>query len=204
MTVFVPEDLPTRPESRTPLVQGMLFRIGAVLVLGIAGGLVWLWGTPLTSYVITEEGTATTTERGLALGASPVAAFTIIALVLGIIAALMLWGPSRRQGWVTVPITLGSVLVAEAIMWGIGSFFGPGPLDPRILAGEPGDTLSAELALTTPVPLAAGLFGASVVLMTLASLTPDPETAIEGRATPDESADDRWAPRPDPDADTAP
>ena len=84
MTAFVPEDLPTRPEPRTPLVQGMLFRIGAVLVLGIAGGLAWLWGTPLTSYVITEEGTATTTERGLALGASPVAAFTIIALVLGI------------------------------------------------------------------------------------------------------------------------
>lgn len=194
MTVFVPEDVPARPEPRTPLVQRMVFRIGIVLVLGIIGGLVWLWGTPLTSYVITEDGTATTTERGLALGASPVAVFTLIALVLGITAALVLWGPGRRRGWVTVPITLASVLVAEIIMWGFGTLLGPGPLDPRILAGRPGDTISAELALTTPVPLVAGLFGASVVLMTLASLTPDPEADTEGGVSADAPADERWAP----------
>lgn len=182
-TVFVPTEPATpRPARR---VDSVWFWTLLVVASGAVGGVVWTLATPLPQYVVNSDGSASTTERGLALGSAALVVFSGIALVLGCTAGAVLWRVARR--WPIVPWTWATVLVAELAMFAVGALLGPGPLDPRIIAGAAGDVLPAELALGSVVPFAVGVFGAALIQLTLASTTPEPDDADEPEV------DHRWA-----------
>ncbi len=187
-TVFVPEETPKEEGvGSAKLIDRAWFWSLIVLALGVVGGVVWALATPLAQYEITPEQTATTTERGLALGPSPLVVFSVIVLVLGIVAGVLLWRPLRGRGAVAVLWNLLTVATAEGVVWGVGRLLGPGDLDARILAGQPGEVIPADLALGTPVPFVVGLMSVALVTMSLAAFSPDPEDSGEA------PVDERWA-----------
>lgn len=169
------------------LVFGLPGAATAVLLVGVIAGLIWTFATPLTEYTVTPEGTATTTEWGLSQSAAPVVWFSILALILGVVAGMVLWLPGRRLRWAVIPVTLAVAFVAEMALWAVGELFGPGPLHPRIIASAPGTVLPQQLTLDTWVPLLMAPLGAAVVQAGLACFGPDPDPPRESEV------DERWA-----------
>lgn len=157
--------------------------------LAVIGGVVWGLATPLADYTVNDDGSLSTTQLGMFRSVAPVVWFSIIALILGVVIAELLWPVLRGLGAVCVALVIAAVVVAEGIVWGIGTLVGPGPLDPRALAAAPGAVLPDELALATPVPLAIGPFAASLMLLLVSCLGRDPDEASAA-----EEPDERWAP----------
>jgi hypothetical protein len=145
------------------------------LTIGIVAGVLWAGIVELPGYTITENGTATTTERQLteffAADAWYCAVGFFIAIGLGIVA----WRWFGRLGWPVVMVAIIGSLAAALVCWYVGNTLGPGDFEPRLAAAKPGDFVPIELTLRSPVALIVWAFGAIIPVLLRSSLGPDEE-----------------------------
>lgn len=139
--------------SGVPGVRRVVLWSVGMLVLGAAGGLLWLW--------LAEPAVWEVTERGIVLteGASQ-SQFAVVVMFVGLGAGLcFVWGwvaghALRELGWVLVPVFAGVSGVAAVIAWQVGVVLGPtDPRDIRTMAGlSLGDRLPAPHDIDAVAP----------------------------------------------------
>ncbi|MFG3493626.1 DUF2567 domain-containing protein [Streptomyces sp. NPDC047928] len=149
--------------------QGALVT-GAVALLGVALGLLWLWLAPRIPLV--SDGRAVfleNTEGEGAVGADGV--FTLIALVCGAVSAAAVFLLRRHGGiGVVLGLALGGLL-GSVIGWGIGTLLGPThDVVAHARAVGEGVTFEAPLELNAYGALLAWPVAAMVVHLALTAL----------------------------------
>ncbi len=179
----VPEDQAAQPVRRGREVLAWLAGFaGLVVVVGALAGAFWWLVVDLPAYVVNENFTATTTERGLTQVFGSDAWFSGIALVVGAGLGIVAWRWFGQLGWVvSVIASLGSV-IAGLVCWWTGTTLGPGSFDTRLAAAQPGDVVPVELSLHAPVALLIWVFAAVTPILLRVSLGPDPEETSPRRA----------------------
>ncbi len=166
--------------------RGGLFLVLA-LGLGAAGGVLWERLVVLPTYTIASDGSAATTERGLAAFIGGDATFVIIGAVAGVILGVTAWRRFRSVGWTLVLLVLVAALVAALTCWFVGYRLGPGEFAPRLAAAQPGDVVPIELTLRARVSLLTWPFFAIIPVLLGSSLGRDDEDPqpLFGRRRPE-------------------
>ena len=136
--------------SRVPGVTRVVLWSVGMLVLGAAGGLVWLWLAEPAVWQVTERGIILTEDAARGQ-------FAVVVMFVGLGAGLcFVWGwiagrALRELGWVLVPVFAGVAGVAAVIAWQVGVAFGP--THPRDVADPSlGDRLQAPLEIDAVAP----------------------------------------------------
>jgi hypothetical protein len=121
-----------------------------MLVLGAAGGLLWLWLAEPAEWEVTTAGIVLTEDAARGQ-------FGVVVMFVGLGAALCLvWGwaagrAMRDVGWTLVPVFAGVAGVAAVIAWQVGVALGP--THPRDVADPSlGDRLPAPLEIDSVAP----------------------------------------------------
>ena len=126
-----------------------LWSVG-MLVLGVVGGLVWLWLAEPAEWEVTAQGIILTEEAAQGQFRVIVTFVTIGAVVCscwGVVAGHAL----RDVGWVLVPVFAGVAGLASVIAWQVGVALGP--VHPRDVTDPSlGDRLPAPLEIDTVAP----------------------------------------------------
>jgi len=136
--------------SRLPTLQRTAISVVAMLLLGVGGGLVWLW---LASPAEWDVG-----ENGITMGESAargqfgvVVAFVIVGAVTSFVWATVSTLFLRDLGWLFTPVVIVVSLAAAVIAWRIGVQLGPE--DPATVTGAAvGDKLPSKLAVDGLTP----------------------------------------------------
>lgn len=127
----------------------VLWSVG-MLVLGVVGGLVWLWLAEPAEWEVTARG-ITLTEASARGQFGVVVTFVSIGAV-----TCFCWGWAaghmlRELGWVLVPVFASVAGLASLIAWRMGVALGP--TDPRDVADPSlGDRLLAPLEIDAVAP----------------------------------------------------
>jgi len=145
------------------------------VLIGIGAGVLWERITDLPGYTVAQNGTATTTERGLAGFISGDASFAAIGFFVSIGLGIVAWKWFGRLGWPVVIVAIAGPICAALVCWWVGYKLGPGDFDPRLAAARPGDFVPITLRVRTPVALLVWTFGALIPVLLRASLGRDPE-----------------------------
>ncbi|GGL54805.1 hypothetical protein GCM10011575_11470 [Microlunatus endophyticus] len=145
------------------------------VLIGIGAGVLWERITDLPGYTVAQNGTATTTERGLAGFISGDASFAAIGFFVSIGLGIIAWKWFGRLGWPVVIVAIVGPICAALVCWWVGYKLGPGDFDPRLAAARPGDFVPITLTVRTPVALLVWTFGALIPVLLRASLGRDPE-----------------------------
>ena len=127
----------------------VLWSVG-MLVLGVLGGLVWLWLADPAEWEVTARG-ITLTEEAARGQFGVVVTFVSIGAVTcfgwGGVAGHVL----RELGWVLVPVFATVAVLASLIAWRVGVALGP--TDPRdVIDPSLGDRLPAPLEIDAVAP----------------------------------------------------
>lgn len=190
-TLPVVEAAPRVPVRTRPTKQPLALWLGVLGVVTVLGGalagVLWKLVVPLTTYAVSSDGGAVTTERGLTNYIAGDAWFSAIGLVLGVGLGLLVWRWFAGLGWPMVVIGVGGAVVMALACWQAGWWLGPGPFEPRLAAAQPGQVLPIELTVRAPAALLVWPFGTAFTTMVLSSLLRDPEEGA--RATPRPSED---------------
>jgi len=127
----------------------VLWSVG-MLVLGVVGGLVWLWLAEPAEWEVTARGITLTEEAARGQ-------FAVVVTFVGIGAVTCFcWGwvaghVLRELGWVLVPVFAIVAGLASLIAWWLGVALGP--TDPRDVADPSlGDRLPAPLEIDAVAP----------------------------------------------------
>ena len=127
----------------------VLWSVG-MLVLGAAGGLLWLWLAEPAEWEVTAQGIVLTEEAARGQ-------FAVVVMFVGLGAVLcFVWGWAagralREVGWMLVPVFAGVAGVAAVITWQVGVALGP--THPRdVVDPSLGDRLPAPLEIDAVAP----------------------------------------------------
>jgi hypothetical protein len=122
----------------------------ATAASGIPAAFVWWALARPSQWLATERGLVLT--EGNATGRFQVVAmFTLVGLVLGLVAGVLVQLATRPSHWRTVVGLAAAALAAALICWRLGVWLGPPP--PQEATGlDVGDTVAAPLAVDTVVP----------------------------------------------------
>ncbi len=136
--------------SGAPGVRRVVLWSVGMLVLGAAGGLLWLWLAEPAEWQVTERGIILTEDAARGQ-------FAVVVTFVGLGAGLcFVWGllagrALRELGWVLVPIFAGVAGVAAVIAWRVGVALGP--THPRdVVDPSLGDRLPAPLDIDAVAP----------------------------------------------------
>ncbi|MGH3475010.1 MAG: hypothetical protein ACRDOT_08885 [Aeromicrobium sp.] len=136
--------------SRVPGTRRVVLWCAAMLVLGAAGGLLWLWLGEPAEWQVTERGIVLTEDAARGQ-------FAVVVLFVGIGAGLcFVWGWAaghalREAGWMLVPVFAAVAGTAAVIAWRVGAALGP--THPRDVADPSlGDRLQAPLEIDAVAP----------------------------------------------------
>jgi hypothetical protein len=143
--------------------------------VGCAAGLGWQRAVDLPGYLVAADRSASTSERGLTRFISGDAWFVAIGLVLGAMLGALAWWLLRGLGWPVVVVAVLAASLAAVACWSVGYYLGPGPLEPRLAAAQPGDVVPIELSLQAPSALLVWPFAATLPLLLASSLGRDEE-----------------------------
>jgi hypothetical protein len=179
--VSQPASAPPASSSAPPRPSTLRFavRLGCLsalaLGLGAAAGVAW-WGivTPPV-YHVSNDGGASTTERGLAGYIGGDAWFVALGLVVGVGLGWLAWRRFHSIGWPIVPVVLVLAVAAGLVCWFVGYHLGPGDFTKRLAAAKPGDIVPIELTLRTRAALLTWPFFAVVPVLLGSSLGRDDE-----------------------------
>lgn len=153
----------SRPQQAPILLGAVLILVSAVL--GGLAAAVWHGVATLPTYHVADDGSASTTERGLTQMISTDSTYGLIGLVVGAICALAAWWLFSRRGSVVVLIAGLASLVAALVCWWIGVLIGPGSFATRIAGAKPGDDVQVDFHLHTWTPILLWIAGAMVALL---------------------------------------
>lgn len=156
------------------VVRLACFVLGS-LGLGAAAGLVWESVVDLPTYVVTGDGGATTTERGLSEFLAGDAWFCVIGLVLFLALGTLAWRWFSGLGWSLVPLVVITAMAAALLCWWVGYDLGPGEFPPRLAAAKPDDIVPIELTLRARASLLTWPFFAVIPVLLGSSLGRDDE-----------------------------
>lgn len=145
------------------------------LGLGALAGVVWWAVVDLPTYLVGEDGGASTSERGLTEFFGGDAWFCAIGVVVGSLLGVLGWRRFRNLGWPSVPVVALVTLAAAAVCWFVGFRLGPGEFNPRLAAANPGDLVPIELTLRARASLLIWPFVAVIPVLLGSSLGPDDE-----------------------------
>ena len=148
-------------------VMKLWVSVVAMLLLGVAVGLVWQWQAEPAEWLVRSDGSIVLTE----VAARDQFGVIVVFVIAGAIASLI-WGFAttlalRELGWRLTPFVILTTVVAAVVAWQVGMALGPeGPqaaVDPSV-----GDLLPSKLEIDSIPPfLAWPLFGMlGVVLST--------------------------------------
>ncbi len=129
--------------------------IATLVVLGVAGAIVWVQAAEPAAFVVTQRG-AVLSEEAASEQFGVVVAFVVIgvvsSLLVGAVAAVVL----RRLGWLLTPLVLAATLLVGGITWRLGTWWGP----------DAPDAASAEgLGVGDRIPLPLGIDSFAVMLV---------------------------------------
>lgn len=121
-----------------------------MLVLGVLGGLLWLWLADPSEWEVTAQGIVLTEEAARGQ-------FAVVVTFVCVGAALSFgWGWAagralRELGWVLVPVFAAVAGVAAVLAWRVGVALGP-PHPRDVPDPSLGDRLPAPLAIDAVAP----------------------------------------------------
>lgn len=145
------------------------------VLLGFGAGVLWEQVVTLPGYTVAADGTAATTERGLAAVIGSDAWFSVLGLIISVGLGIVAWKWFGRLGWPVVPAAVLGAVCAGLVCWYVGFRLGPGPLAPRLSAAHPGDFVPIALTVRSPSALAVWAFGAVLPVLLRSSLGNDEE-----------------------------
>jgi len=156
------EDVPAEPMLPMAVSRCVLVCVGAVVVAGLLGGLLWHFLAVTPTYTIGDDMGAIITERGLSQAFAMDIWYVIISLALAVLLGVVCWWLFRRLGWPGVVLALIASLVAAIICWQFGHLLGPNGFVERVSQASPGDRVPMDLSLHAPIlvlvwPFATGL-----------------------------------------------
>lgn len=161
---------------RHPIKVRRVLAYAAIAVgLGLLGGMLWFALVTLPAYTVNADGSAATTVQGLTEFFAGDAWYSAIGLVVGVALGILGWRWFGKAGWLLVPMAVGAALIAAGLCWRLGWMLGPGPLDDRLVAAKPGDTVPIELTVRAPVAVLVWVLGVIVPILGRSSLGPDSE-----------------------------
>jgi hypothetical protein len=142
----------------------------AVALAGIVLGLLWLWLAPRVQLIATDKAVfVVDTEGEEAAGAD--GTFVLLALGLGVLSAAVVFWFHRRGGIALVAALALGGLLASALGWGIGYWFGPAhDVVAQARAVGEGVPFEAPLKLRAEAALLAWPVAAMVVHLALTAL----------------------------------
>lgn len=160
---------------RRDLLRLLGIHVLVCFVVGVIAGIIWISVVRLPAWAVHESGRARISERDLAAYFSVDAWFVLLAAVGGLVigVASLLW--FRQLGWWASLITLLGALIAAGGCLLVGWISGPGQLDARLAAAQPGSRVPIDFVLSSPSAVAVWPFAAMIPLLVGASLLPDPE-----------------------------
>lgn len=161
--------------ARRAVVRWLLAYLVLSIVVGALCGVLWQRVVRLPTYLVHADGSAATTERGLAAVAGADAWFSLIGVLVSAGLGLVGWRWFRRLGWPAVVAVVLGTLTAALLCWGIGYLLGPGPLAPRLAAAKPGDLVPITLTVRAYAALVVWPFGGVLPVLLAAALTRDPD-----------------------------
>ncbi|WP_353081548.1 hypothetical protein [Tessaracoccus lapidicaptus] len=157
------------------------------VVLGVVGGLLWSWATPLPSYVVGDDMTATITERGNTSIVVTDVAYTFITGAVGLVLGVLGWLSLYRKGWVVIVAPLLASLAAAVVTWRVGLLVTEGGFVERLARAQAGDVVHVDLALRSASALLVAPFAAITPIMLLAAFWPEPR--VDRGDAPRDSSD---------------
>lgn len=171
------------------LRQPVMFWLGVygigVVVLGALLGVLWAVSVPLSSYHINADGGATTTEQGLAGFVTGDVYFTLLGVLAGVAAGVLVWRWFGGLGWPSVLLAAIGATVMALTCWQVGWLLGPHEFGPRLAAAKPGDDLEIELTIRAYSSLLVWPFGAVLPMLLFSALSSDPEEYSGPSAAPE-------------------
>lgn len=175
MSGFVSEPAPVRASSRARTAVRVTGFVALGLGLGAAAGVLWWLVVDLPAYLVSTDGGAATSERGLTEFIAGDAWFCGIGLLVGVGLGLLGWRTLRDLGWPLVLVVTLVALAAALICWWVGHRLGPGEFNPRLAAAQPGDAVPIELTLRASASLFTWPFFAIIPVLLGSSLGRDDE-----------------------------
>lgn len=145
------------------------------VLIGIGAGVLWEKIVKLPGYTVGQDGTASTTERGLAGFIAGDAWFAAIGFFVCIGLGIVAWKWFGRLGWPVVVVAIVGAACSGLVCWWVGYRLGPGDFETRLAAARPGDFVPITLTVRTPVVLLVWAFGAVIPVLLRSSLGRDPE-----------------------------
>jgi len=159
---------------------------GCFLVLGAgvgaASGVLWQAVVDLPTYRVGSNGSATTSERGLAGVLGGDAWFCLIGAVVGLGLGLLAWRRFGRVGWPVVPLAMLTATVAGLLCWLVGTRLAPESFEERLATAQPGDLVPISLALRAKASLLVWPFLTVVPILLGSSLGAEVDVESGGRA----------------------
>ncbi|MTB87459.1 hypothetical protein H9L21_06115 [Aeromicrobium senzhongii] len=121
-----------------------------VMASGVPAAFVW-WGLGRPSQWLATERGLVLTEENATGRFQVVAVFTLVGVVLGLVAGVLVQRITRSAQWQTVVGLAGAASAASLVCWRLGVWLGPQPV--RDATGlEVGDVVRDQFAVDTIVP----------------------------------------------------
>lgn len=149
--------------------------LALTVVVGALAGIIWFRVVDLPGYLVSADGGASTSERGLAEFFAGDAWFTAIGVVVGLGLGIVAWRWFAALGWPVVFVAVVAAVIAALVCWYVGYQLGPGPFPPRLATAQAGDFVPIELTVRARVSVVVWPFMASIPVLLASSLGPDDE-----------------------------
>lgn len=138
---------PARPASTT---RRLAIATLLTLLVGIVGGLVWLWLADPAEWM-GRDGGIVLTEVAARGQFSVIVVFVAVGAVASIVCG---WATTRLVpdlGWFAVPVVAVLTALAALVAWRVGVELGPPPPD-TVSGVQVGDTVPSQLAVDSVAP----------------------------------------------------
>ncbi|NYE69187.1 hypothetical protein [Microlunatus parietis] len=165
----------TRRDRRRRALRWILGYAALCVALGLLTGVLWARITPLATYQVAADASASMPERQLVEIVAGDAYFVMIGFVVGLGLGVIGWRWLGRLGWTSVLITVLGVSLTALMCFLVGGILGPHDFESRLAAARPGDRVPIDLTLRTPIAFLAWAFGGVIPLLLASSLVRDPE-----------------------------
>jgi hypothetical protein len=169
----------TTPGGRRPGPGDVGGFLALGLGLGALAGVVWPEVVDLPTYLISADGRASTSERGLTAIFGADAWFCLLGAVVGLLLGALAWWRLRGLGWPVVVVTTVTAVAAALVCWWVGTALGPADFATRLATASPGDVVPIGLELRARASLLVWPFLAMVPVLLASSLGRDEEALTE-------------------------
>jgi hypothetical protein len=165
----------TKRERRRKAATWISVYAALCVAVGALTGVLWSRVTPLATYQVASDASASMSERQLVEIVAGDAYFVVIGFAVGLGLGVIAWRWLGRLGWPVVVVAVLGVITAGLVCFVAGGIIGPHDFETRLAAAVPGDQVPVDLTLRTPIAFLAWPFGGIIPVLLASSLSRDPE-----------------------------